>query len=69
VFGAGNPKLEDLRDIRDSKLVQNAVGRKIIQIYYNNAESIDAALERSPALQTVARRVLEMIATMVGRKE
>jgi hypothetical protein len=68
VLGADNPKLENLRDFRDSKLAQSAVGRKAIQIYYNNADSINAALERSPALQSVARRVLEAIAPMVGKK-
>ena len=67
MLGADNPKLENLRDFRDSKLAQSAVGRKAIQIYYNNADSINAALERSPALQAVARRVLEAIAPMVGK--
>jgi hypothetical protein len=68
MLGADNPKLENLRDFRDSKLAQSAVGRKAIQIYYNNADSINAALERSPALQAFARRVLEAIAPMVGKK-
>jgi hypothetical protein len=45
------------------------VGRRIIGIYYNNVDSINAALERSPALRAVTRRVLEVIAPMVGRKE
>jgi hypothetical protein len=45
------------------------VGRRIIGIYYNNADSINAALERSPALRAVTRRVLEVVAPMVGRKE
>jgi hypothetical protein len=66
-LGADNPLLENLRDFRDSKLAQSAVGRKVIQIYYNNADSIDAALERSPALRAAARRVLEAIAPLVGR--
>jgi hypothetical protein len=69
VLGADNPKLENLRDFRDSKLAQSAVGRRIIGIYYNNADSINAALERSPALRAVTRRVLEVVAPMVGRKE
>jgi hypothetical protein len=69
VLGADNPQLESLRDFRDSKLAQSAVGRRIINIYYNNADSINAALERSPVLRAVARRVLEMIAPMVGRKQ
>ncbi|MBN2109324.1 MAG: DUF1566 domain-containing protein [Deltaproteobacteria bacterium] len=67
VLGADNPKLENFRDFRDSKLAQSAVGRKVIHIYYNNADSINAALERSPALRAATRRVLETIAPMVGK--
>jgi hypothetical protein len=66
VLGENNPNLENLRDFRDSRLAQNAVGRRIIGIYYKNAGSINAALERSPALRAIARRVLEVIAPMVG---
>jgi hypothetical protein len=67
VLGADNPKLENLRGFRDSKLAQSAVGRRIINIYYNNADSINAALERSPALRAVTRRFLEAIPPMVGK--
>jgi len=66
VLGENNPKLEQLRDFRDSSLAQSAVGRKIISIYYNNADSINAALERSPALSAITRGVLETIAPMMG---
>jgi hypothetical protein len=68
-LGENNPNLENLRDFRDSKLAHSAVGRRIINIYYNNADSINAALERSPALRAVTRKVLEVVAPMVGRKE
>jgi hypothetical protein len=68
-LGENNPNLENLRDFRDSKLAHSAVGRRIINIYYTNADSINAALERSPALRAATRRVLEVIAPMVGRKE
>jgi hypothetical protein len=67
VLGADNPKLDNLRAFRDSRLAQSAIGRKIIQIYYTNAGSINASLERSPALRAVARRVLEVIAPLVGK--
>jgi len=67
VLGVDNPELENLRDFRDSNLARTAIGRTVIHIYYNNADSINAALERSPALQAVARRVLEVIAPMVGK--
>jgi len=66
VLGEDNPKLENLRNFRDSKLAQTAIGRKAINIYYNNAGSINAALDRSPALKALTRRMLEIIAPMVG---
>jgi len=69
VLGANNPGLENLRNFRDSRLAQSAVGRKIIGMYYNNADSINAALERSPALRAVARRVLEAVAPMARRRQ
>ena len=68
-LGENDPNVERLRDFRDSTLAQSAIGRKIIQIYYNNADSINAALERSPALKAFTQRLLEVIAPMVGRKE
>ncbi len=67
VLGKDDPAVAMLRQFRDSILAQNAVGRKGIQIYYNNADSINAALEQSPALRAVTRRVLEIIAPMVGK--
>ena len=69
VLGENNSYLENLRDFRDSSLAQSAVGRKAIQIYYNNANSINAALERSPALMTVVRIALEELAPMLKKKD
>jgi hypothetical protein len=69
VLGAGNPKLENLRAFRDGRLAQSTVGRRVIQAYYSNADSINAALDRSPALQAVTRRVLETIALLVRSKQ
>jgi len=65
VLGENNPKLENLRNFRDGKLAHSAVGRRMIQVYYNHAGSINAALERSPALRAVTRRLLEIIAPMM----
>jgi hypothetical protein len=68
-LGENNPNLEYLRAFRDNTLSRSAIGQKIIQIYYNNGDSINAALDRSPALRAVARKVLEVIAPIVGRTE
>jgi hypothetical protein len=67
VLGRDDPAVAMLRQFRDTMLAQSAVGRKVIQLYYNNAGSISAALERSPALSNITRRVLEVIAPMVRR--
>jgi hypothetical protein len=69
VLGEDNPQLENLRYFRDSKLANSTIGRRLIQIYYNNTDSIDDALDRSPALKAFTRGVLEVIAPMVGNKE
>jgi spore coat protein A, manganese oxidase len=66
-LGAGNQKLENLRAFRDSNLTQSAVGRTIIQLYYNNAAGINAALDNSPALRDAARRMLEAVAPLLGK--
>jgi hypothetical protein len=51
------PDIEKLRAFRDSTLAQSAVGRRIIEIYYDNAGSINDALENSPALSAIALTV------------
>jgi hypothetical protein len=65
VLGADSSDLENLRAFRDGTLAQSAVGRRIIEIYYNKADSINSALVRRPALRAVTRRVLELLAPMV----
>jgi hypothetical protein len=68
-LGVDNLGLENLRDFRDSRLAQSAIGRQVIQIYYKNADSINAALDSSPALRASARKVLEVVAPLLGGKE
>ena len=49
-------------------LTQTAIGRKLIQIYYNNFDSINAALDSSPALRRLPAELLEAVAPLVGKK-
>ena len=67
VLGEDNPDLGALRAFRDNTLAQSAVGRRIIEIYYANSASINAALDRSPLLQASAKKMLEAIAPLLGR--
>ena len=66
-FGDYNPNLDRLRSFRDNTLIKSTIGRKVIETYYNNADRINEALESSPALRAVTRRVLEVVAPMIGR--
>ena len=65
VLGQDHPGIESLRAFRDGPLAQSAVGRRLAQIYYNNADSINAALDRSPALRAAARKFFEAVASLV----
>ena len=69
VLGPESSQLDSLRALRDSRLARSAAGRRITSIYYNNAGSINAALERCPALQAAARWLLETIASLPGRED
>lgn len=64
VLGQEHPDIVTLRAFRDGTLSRNAIGRQLTQIYYNNAKSIDAALERSPTLRAAARNLFEAIAVL-----
>ena len=69
VLGADSPQLENLRIFRDGNLAQSSIGRKVIQIYYNNADSINAALDYSPALRACARKFIDIVALRMGSKD
>ena len=69
VLGPDNPDLEQLRTFRDGFLSRSPAGRRIIQIYYDHADSINAALARSPALQAAARRFFDAVALLTARNQ
>jgi hypothetical protein len=68
-LGDNDQNVERLRDFRDSTLAKSAVGRRIIQIYYTNADSINEALERNPELRAVARQFFVAFTWVVGNKD
>jgi hypothetical protein len=61
--------LEKLRAIRDGPLAQSEAGRRMTRIYYDNADSINTALDRSPALRAMARMFFEAAARLADNKE
>jgi len=58
---------ESLRLFRDSTLAKSALGRGIIQIYYRNASSINAVLDKSPALRSLTRAALQAAARILNQ--
>jgi subtilisin family serine protease len=66
-LGSDNPKLLQLQAFRDNTLAKNALGRKVIHMYYGNARSINAVLDRSPLLRAAFRTMLELFAPLVGK--
>jgi predicted Zn-dependent protease len=69
VLGQDHPDIQQLRALRDDVLSRSNVGRRIIQMYYNNSASINAAIERSPALQAAARRFFQTAARLLANKQ
>jgi hypothetical protein len=69
VLGDNTADIEALRAFRDGPLARSAVGRRIIEIYYNNADSINLALDRSPVLRFAARKFFEAAALLAGGEE
>ena len=69
VLGRNHPYLEQLRAFRDGFLSRSAVGRRIINMYYDHADGIIAALDGSPALRAAARRFFEAAFLLTADKQ
>jgi hypothetical protein len=59
VLGDEDPGLATLRDFRDKVLNKSALGKGIINMYYNNADAINAALDKNPALKAFSHKALQ----------
>jgi hypothetical protein len=59
VLGDEDPRLIQLRTFRDNVLAKSAFGQRIIDSYYNNADSINAALDKNPTLKAYSYKALQ----------
>lgn len=59
VLGDDDPRLVTLRNFRDKVLAKSAFGKQIINIYYNNEVSINAALQKNPTLKAFSYKALQ----------
>jgi hypothetical protein len=58
VLGEQDSRLGQLRTFRDKVLAKSALGKKVISVYYNNSDAINAALENNPTLKAYSYKVL-----------
>ncbi|MCX5900928.1 MAG: hypothetical protein NTX06_09385, partial [Proteobacteria bacterium] len=59
VLGDADPRLATLRQFRDKVLAKSAFGKRIINIYYNNADAINASLDKNPTLKAFSYKALQ----------
>jgi len=58
VLGEEDPRLETLTRFRDTVLAKSALGKNFIRMYYDNAESVNTALENHPKLKSFSHKAL-----------
>jgi len=59
VLGDADPRLATLRQFRDKVLAKSVFGKGIINMYYNNADAINASLEKNPTLKAFSYKALQ----------
>jgi len=65
VLGEADPRLATLRQFRDTVLAKSAFGKRIINIYYNNADAINASLDKSPILKAFSSKAIKAFIPVV----
>ena len=60
-LGEDDPGVATLRQFRDTVLANSALGRKLIDSYYNNASAITGVIERNPAVRSSAQTVIRLL--------
>ena len=57
-----HPDLDTFRNFRDEKLLTNAVGKQLVNFYYEISPSIAQYVEKQPAIKSFLRHQLEHLA-------
>ena len=61
LLGKQNPSLSVLRKFRDEVLSKSETGRKVVSLYYGNAEEVNALLDRNPVAKEAAEKMLKSL--------
>lgn len=61
VYGADDPRTDQLRQFRDTYLMGSATGRGVVQLYYTLSPGLARAIATVPGLRPVVVRALDLI--------
>jgi dienelactone hydrolase len=65
LLGRDNAQLSSIRKFRDTVLAHNAVGQKLIELYYRNGEHIISVVERNRFIKKLAKILLSAVAQVL----
>ena len=65
LLGKQDQRLGALRQFRDTVLVKSAIGKNLIELYYNNSQRLIALFEQRPAIKISTKRLLELMVVVL----
>jgi hypothetical protein len=66
LLGKQNQRLGALRQFRDTVLVKSAIGKGLIEVYYDSSQHMIALFEQRPAMKEAAKFFLELFIPFVS---
>ena len=61
LLGKQDQRLSALRQFRDTVLIKSAIGKNLIEMYYNNSQRMVALFEQRPAIKFSAKKLLGLM--------
>jgi pimeloyl-ACP methyl ester carboxylesterase len=61
LLGKQDHRLSALRQFRDTVLIKSALGKSLIEVYYDSSQSMIALFEQRPAIRISAKKMLELL--------
>ena len=67
LLGDDTEKLNSLRVFRDRVLAKSAIGKKIIETYYSNADRVNSFLGNHPVIRESAKKALDLAVSVMNK--
>lgn len=65
LLGAGDPRLDTVRQFRDKRLAASPAGRSLIRLYYEKSGAVIGLCEKKPAVKKSLHLLLELLIPIV----